>query len=184
MGQMTELLQATGAGDSAASARLFEMVYADLKRLAHSRLHKDGRVDDLDTTALVHESFLRLAERGKLESGDRSAFFSYVGRVMRSVVIDHVRERRALKRGGGHVFVTWTTGVEAETLDDHRLLAINAALEVLERAAPDLHRLVEMRYFAGLSMSEVAAARGLSTRTVEREWEKARGLLQKIMDEG
>jgi RNA polymerase sigma factor (TIGR02999 family) len=183
MGQVAELLHATAAGDAAGSARLFEMVYGELKRMAHGRLHKDGRVDDLDTTALVHESFLRLAERGELESGDRSAFFSYVGRVMRSVVIDHVRERQALKRGGGQVFVTLTTGVEAEAMDDRRLLAVDAALDVLERLAPDLRRLVEMRYFAGLSMTEVAEVLGISTRTLEREWAKARGLLQKIIDE-
>lgn len=183
MGQMHELLAAARAGDPTASAQLFELVYADLKQLAHSRLHRDGRVEGLDTTALVHESFLRLAERRELRPSDRHGYFAYVGRVMRSVVIDHVRERQALKRGGELDFITLTTGAESVAVDDHRLLAIHSALDSLERISPELHSLVEMRYFGGLSVSELAEVTGRSTRSIERMWEKARALLQKLIEE-
>lgn len=183
MPHLTELLAAARTGEAAATSRLFEFVYAELKRMAHGRLHRDGGAGELDTTALVHESYLRLSQRGELLPSDRAAFFCYVGRVMRSVVIDHVRQRLAEKRGGNEVFVTLTTGVEGETFDDMRLLSVNSALDVLERVAPEFHQLVEMRYFAGLSVREVAELRGISTRTVEREWEKARAFLHKLIDE-
>lgn len=184
MPSLTELLISARGGDASASTRLFELVYAELKRMAHHRLRRIGGEGPLNTTALVHESYLRLSERGQLLPSDRSAFFCYVGRVMRSVVIDHVRERLAQKRGGNEVFVTLTTDIEGETFDDERLLAVNSALDTLEKVAPEFHQLVEMRYFAGLSMREVAELRGMSTRTVEREWKKARALLQQLMAEG
>lgn len=184
MPSLTELLIGARDGDASASTRLFELVYAELKRMAHQRLRRIGGEGPLNTTALVHESYLRLSERGQLLPSDRSAFFCYVGRVMRSVVIDHVRERLAQKRGGNEVFVTLTTDIEGETFDDERLLAVNSALDALEKVAPEFHQLVEMRYFAGLSMREVAELRGMSTRTVEREWKKARALLQQLMAEG
>ena len=166
-----------------ASRRLFELVYADLKRMARRRLDQAGGQADLCTTVLVHESFVRLIERGQLHMADRLAFFAYVGRVMRNVVIDEMRARHADKRGGSQACITLTTGVADEVFDDHQLLAVNTALEALERIAPEFHQLVEMRYFAGLSIGEVAEVRGVSTRTVEREWEKARAFLHKLMDE-
>ena len=184
MGRMTELLHSARVGDMQASSQLFELIYVELKRMAHHRLHRSGGAVEFDTTALVHESYLRLSERGQLLPSDRAAFFCYVGRVMRNVVVDHVRERMAQKRGGNNLFVTLATGVEGEPFDDERLMAVNSALDALQRVAPDFHQLVEMRYFAGLSVREVAELRGVSTRTVEREWEKARAFLHQLMDEG
>lgn len=183
MTEMTDLLRSAQSGDPQASSRLFELVYADMKRMAHSRLYRSGGLDDLDTTSLVHESFLKLSGEGRLKASDRPAFFGYVARVMRSVVIDHVRERQARKRGSGDLLVTLTTGIEAEAIDDRRLMAMGAALDVLQRLSPQFHELVELRYFAGLSIREVAEARGTSTRTVEREWEKARAFLLHLMEE-
>ena len=184
MPDLTELLVRARSGDASASARLFERIYAELKRMAHQHLRRAGGEGPLNTTALVHESYLRLSERGQLLPSDRTAFFCYVGRVMRSVVIDHVRERLAQKRGGNEVFVTLPTDIAGETFDDERLLAVNAALDTLASIAPEFHQLVEMRYFAGLSMREVAELRGVSTRTIEREWKKARAVLQQLMAEG
>jgi RNA polymerase sigma factor (TIGR02999 family) len=166
-----------------AAARAFDQVYPELKRLAHARLYRSGRMPDLETTALVHESFLRMVERGDLAIADQQAFFGYVGRVMRGVVIDHVRRVQAAKRGGGDIIVTLTTNVEGVSFDDGRLLAMNDALDVLERIAPAFRELVELRYFAGLSVRELAEMRGVSTRSVEREWEKARAFLQRLMEE-
>ncbi len=166
------------------SGTLFERVYAELKGMAHNRLRSSkGAEAGLDTTSLVHECFLRMHARGELDTSDRAAFLGYVGRVMRSIVIDHVRTRQAQKRGGGERIVTLTTGVAGESFNDAQLLAMNAALEVLERIAPEYHRLVDLRYFAGLSMKEVAELNGTSTRTVEREWSKARAFLRKLIIE-
>lgn len=184
MAGVTDLLQSAQAGDAQASGALYALVYADLKRMAHARLYGSRSLGDLDTTALVHESFLRLTQLGQLQLSDRPAFFGYVGRVMRNVVIDHVREQRSQKRGGDLTLVTLTTGIEGEVFDDERLLAMDAALTALERIEPAYHHLVELRYFAGLSVREVAELRGTSTRTVEREWGKARAFLQKLMQEG
>jgi len=162
---------------------LFAALYADLKRLAHSRLRALADRHELNTTAVVHESFVKLAERGALLPQSRPAFFAYVGKVMRSVVLDVVRERRAGKRGGGHQFVALTTDVPGETPDDERLLAIDEALNGLARLAPDLSRLVEMRYFLGLSIPEISEITGKAVRTLERDWGKARGLLRHLMAE-
>lgn len=183
MAEMTDLLHGMQAGNAAASSRLFELVYADLKRIAHHRLFRAGGMADLDTTALVHESFLRLVDHGQLQVSDRGAFFGYVGRVMRSVVVDHLREQQAAKRGGGERLVTLTTGIEGITIEDDRILAVHDALQALERIAPSYHQLVDMRYFAGLSVREVAELRGVSERSIEREWEKARAFLAQLMDE-
>jgi RNA polymerase sigma factor (TIGR02999 family) len=183
MAEMTDLLRGVQSGDPGAASRLFDMVYADLKRIAHARLFRSGGVAELHTTVLVHESFLRLVDRGLLQVHDRNAFFGYVGRVMRSVVVDHLREQQADKRGGGQALVTLTTGVEGVAVDDRQILAIHDALKALERIAPAYHQLVDMRYFAGLSVREVAELRGVSTRSIEREWEKARAFLVRLMDE-
>jgi RNA polymerase sigma factor (TIGR02999 family) len=183
MAELTVLLRAAQGQDPDAVKRLFEIVYGDLKRLAHSNLRKSSGVDELNTTALVHESFLKYLEHGALAQTDRPAFFAYVGRVMRNVVIDYVRERQAEKRGGGIAMVTLATGIASESIDDERLLAIHAALSSLEKLSPELLQLVEMRFFAGLTVPEISAITGKSTRSVEREWEKARALLRKLMDE-
>ena len=162
---------------------LFSLLYTELKRMAHGQLYKSGGQAELDTTSLVHESWLRCAEKGWIDGADRAVFFGYVGRVMRSVVVDHIRSRQAQKRGGEVVCVTLTTGIEGEVIADERVLQIDHALDSLERLAPQFSQLVEMRYFAGLSVREVAELRHVSSRTVEREWEKARAFLYQLMGE-
>jgi RNA polymerase sigma factor (TIGR02999 family) len=184
MAAITDLLQSLNAGDAQASGKLFGLMYPELKHLAHRCLSRSGGGRDLDTTSLVHESFLRLRERQQLEAADRWAFFSYVGRVMRSVVIDHVRARHAQKRGGNLVPVTLSVVAGGETFDDTQLLAMNEALITLQRIAPEYHQLVELRYFAGLSVREIADLQGQSTRTVTRDWQKARAFLRRLMIEG
>ena len=183
MTDVNELLLAANRGDRKAAAELFELLYADLKRLAHARLRAGRLGGDLDTTALVHESYIRLAERGAVAPRNRSAFFSYIGKVMRNVVLDLFREYQARKRGGEAKLVTLTTGVVGEVVDEARLREIDEAMETLARIAPDLHAIVEMRYFAGLSVAEVSEVTGRSVRTIEREWEKARAFLRQLMVE-
>jgi RNA polymerase sigma factor (TIGR02999 family) len=184
MTEVTDQLRAARAGEAEALSRVFDLIYADLKRMAHSRLAGNAGLRELDTTSLVHESFLRLSKRERLDVSERAAFLGYMGRVMRSVLIDHVRAQLALKRGGAAAAVTLTTGVQGERIDGEQLLEMNAALEVLGRLAPEYHRLVELRYFAGLSVSEVAELMGTSTRTVTREWDKAHAFLRRLVQEG
>ncbi|HEX6509863.1 MAG TPA: ECF-type sigma factor [Chloroflexota bacterium] len=183
MANLTELLRAANTGDRAAADRLFSLLYEDLKALARSTLRRNARVMELNTTMLVHESFLKLMQGGGSTPADRLAFYSYMGKVMRSVVLDAVRESRARKRGGDQVFVELTTSVADKCLDGTQLLAIDDALNTLAGLAPELKELVELRYFAGLTIAEVSELSGKSVRTVEREWEKARLLLRQLISE-
>lgn len=178
---ITELLRHASDGDEAAAQALFSCMYAELKRLAHGSLRRNGGRDELDTTVVVHEAYVRLASRRLLLPADRAAFFAYVGKAMRSVVLDTVRERRAAKRGSGQVPLTLTSAIPEEALEDDRLLALDDALRELARLAPQLHGLVEMRYFGGLSLPEIAEALGRPLRTLERDWDKARAILRALL---
>lgn len=184
MSETTDLLRAANRGDEDASRRLFTLMYAELKRLARASLRKSGRPVTLDTTVLVHESFLRFARQAGFTPADKRAFYSYVGKVMRGVVLDVVRERRARKRGGGQVLVTLTTGVADQPFEDARLIAIDDALNALEKIAPALKELVEMRYFGGLTLAQISEISGKPVRSIEREWEKGRTLLRRLIEEG
>ena len=161
---------------------LFPVLYGELRRLARSRLAGGGRNVLLDTTALVHESFLRLQGAGKVRIQDRDEFLAYAATTMRSVVIDFVRRRKSEKRGGGVEHITLDTGM-AEVLgaSDGEILDVHEALESLAKVDPRLVQVVEMRYFAGLTDAEIAAALHVSDRTVRRDWERARLLLAAIL---
>lgn len=164
------------ANDS--NQELFSLLYRELRQLAHYRLLKSGHVTLLDTTSLVHETFLRVARAGRLEISDRSQFLAYAARVMRSVVVDFVRQRVAERRGGdqGHVTLdTESTGHLPSPEDE--IIRVNDALEELAKVDPRLVKVVEMRYFAGLLDEDIAAALGVNARTVRRDWQKARLLL-------
>jgi RNA polymerase sigma factor (TIGR02999 family) len=183
MPEITDLLRAAQAGQELASRRLFELVYGELRRMAHHRLLAHRPKGEIDTTSLAHETYVRLAEHGPLELPDRRSFYGYVARAMRSVLIDYVRAQRAVKRGGQVAMVTLTTSVEGACIDSEELLTLHDALVQLEHIAPDLHQLVELRYFAGLSVDELAELNGTSTRTVNRDWTKARLFLRRLIDE-
>lgn len=155
------------------SSAEFELIYQELHRLARARLALGGRNTVLDTTALVHEAFLKL--QSSATPMDRNHFLNYAARAMRSIVIDAIRRRQAEKHGGDRLRVTFDPAVGF--VEDSRVLAVHEALEGLERLDARLAQVVEMRYFAGFSEAEVAAALGLSERTVRRDWEKARLLL-------
>jgi RNA polymerase sigma factor (TIGR02999 family) len=180
--RLTVLLARVSAGDRAARDALFAAVYPELKRLARARLHRGGRNTVLDTTTLVHESYLRLVQTGALGFDDRRAFFGYAARVMRSVIVDGVRARQAERRGGG---------VEKLTLDsepaqgvaqhDAHVLQVHAALEQLEQADARAAQMVEMRYFGGYTDREIADTLDVTERTVQRDWEKARMLLRAML---
>ena len=178
MGELTTLISQVRGGSDDALGRLYELLYAELRRIAHAKLrHADG-LTHLQTTGLVHESYLRLVKLGQLNVDDRAHFLAYAARTMRSIVVDFARERQAQRRGGGATDVTLsTTLAESLSLDTTQVVRVHEALEELAQADERLVKVVEMRFFAGLEHTEIAEALGVSTRTVERDWDKARAFL-------
>jgi RNA polymerase sigma factor (TIGR02999 family) len=177
MDRLTELIERVAAGEQTARDELFATAYADLRKLARSRLRGGGRNTVMQTTALVHESYLRFMSAGELRLHDRQAFFAYASKVMRSVIIDAVRERQADRRGGREENLTLDTQAAALPSDEAEILHVHEALLALEAAEPRLAKVVEMRYFGGYTEQEIGEALGLTERTVRRDWDKARLLL-------
>ncbi len=183
MSQLTELLGRIQAGDALARDALFSAAYGELHRLAHARLRDGGRNTVLDTTCLVHESYLRFLRAGQLRAEDRRAFFAYASQVMRSVIVNSVRERIAQKRGGSALPLTLSTQLGATVADgEESIMKVHEALEELAKAEPRLAQVVEMRYFGGYSEQEMAEALGITERTVQRDWEKARLILAAALE--
>jgi RNA polymerase sigma factor (TIGR02999 family) len=178
MQELTQLLQRAQAGDQLARENLFAVAYQELRSLAHSQLRDGGRNTLLDTTVLVHESFMRFQQAGQLQGGEKGQFFGYAARVMRSVIVDFARQRQAARRGGNAPHVPLDTQL-AENLhaSDDDLVRINDALEALEKIDDRLVRVVEMRYFVGMTEVQIAESLGVTDRTVRRDWEKAKLLL-------
>jgi RNA polymerase sigma factor (TIGR02999 family) len=172
----------TSASDSAGTGvPISDAFYRQLRVLARARLRDGGRNTLLDTTALVHEAFLRMAGRAAGIEEHRK-LMAYASRTMRSVIVDFARRRRAQRRGGDLCFVTFTGRHEAQApagADD--IVRVHEALEELQRLDPRLAEVVEMRYFAGLSDEQIAGVLGVSGRTVRRDWEKARVLLESVL---
>lgn len=182
MNDITLLLKAAGAGDAQAADRVIGLLYADLQRLARSRLRRAGELTQLDTTALVHEAYLRLQAQQDLAFEDRGRFLAYAAQVMRSVVVDLVRARQAERRGGHLQQVTFSTAVaEMAQQTEAQVLQVHEALQALAAQDPRLAQVVEMRYFAGLSEAEIAQALQRTERTVQRDWHKARLFLAAMM---
>lgn len=177
-GEITRLLGAHREGDPEAFGRLLPMVYDDLRRLARRQLGR-GRPDAvLDTTVLVHELYLKLAGPSGFASEDRRHFFHLAARAMRQVVIAHARKRATEKRGGGRIETTLDDGHLAVAGDALHLLAVDRALTRLGERDPRLVQVVECRFFAGLSEEETAEALGVSLRTAQRDWKRARAWLR------
>lgn len=179
---ITSLMQAHRAGAPHAFDRLVELVYPELRRVARQQLRR-GRPDPpvLDTTGLVHEAYLKLVDQASLDARDRGHFLAIAARAMRQVIVDHARTRQAAKRGAGadHLpFDERSAAVEAQA--DH-ILAVNEALARLAVVDARLLQVVECRFFAGYSEAETAEALEVSTRTVERDWRRAKAWLKSAM---
>jgi RNA polymerase sigma factor (TIGR02999 family) len=182
MDGIKELIAKVNDGEAGAQDALFSAAYSELRKLARSRLHDGGRNTCLDTTALVHESYLRFIQHGQLRNEDRRAFFSYASRVMRSVIIDSVRERQAQCRGGDLDRLTLNTQLaEGLPSGEDELLRVNEAIDALAQKEPRLAKVVEMRYFGGYTEQEIAQALDLTERTVRRDWDKARLMLMAML---
>jgi len=175
---LTDLIHQASAGDENALKLVFDAAYSDLRKLARARLTRGSRGPMLDTTSLVHESYLRFANAGRLSINDRGHFLRYAGHVMRSVIVDFVREGLAERRGGDVLHVTLNTGIGDTTgAAESEILNVHEALDELGKHDARMVQVVEMRYFAGMTETEIADALGITDRTVRRDWEKARLLL-------
>jgi RNA polymerase sigma factor (TIGR02999 family) len=182
---VTHLLVAWRNGEADAPRRLFPIVYKELRLMARHRLGRRRRDQTLDTAALVHEAYLKLADHSRLDLADRRHFFALTGRVMRQIVVDEARRRVSQKRGGSQALASLDE-VDLPLMDrPAELLSLDSALEQLARRDRYLARIVELRFFAGLSVEDVAEALDSSPRSVKREWRKARAfLLRELMDGG
>jgi RNA polymerase sigma factor (TIGR02999 family) len=191
--EVTQLLRAWGGGDAQASESLVRLVYAELRRQAQLALRRENEGHTLQPTALVHEAWLRLGDQHDASWESRTQFFALAAQMMRRVLLDHARARHTFKRGGGGIQVSLSgaDGSSAEpgslaaqgsSLDAVDLIALNEALERLAVLDPQKARLVDLRYFAGLSIPEAAAALGISTATVGREWAIARMWLRRELE--
>jgi RNA polymerase sigma factor (TIGR02999 family) len=178
MGDVTQLIAQARDGDRDALGHLFELLYPDLRRIAHARLGSHQRDAVVDTTSLVHECYLKLAAAQRLTPEDRNHFLAYASTAMRSIIVDAARATLAQRRGGDAEKVTLDTGVaDAATAPEEEILDVHAALEDLGKLDARLARVVEMRYFGGMTDEDIGAVLGVTDRTVRRDWEKARLLL-------
>lgn len=183
MTDVTTLLGAVRSGSAADANELFQLLYLELRSLAHeqSRRHANKSVH---TTTLVHEAFLRFRASGELQLDDRRHFLAYASHVMRSIVVDHARSQLAEKRGGGITPLTLDTGIaNSATATNDEVVRVHDALDELTALDERLGKIVEMKYFGGMAESEIAEALNLSTRTVQRDWEKARMFLSASLQE-
>ncbi|TWT74019.1 ECF-type sigma factor [Allorhodopirellula solitaria] len=189
MPEVTQILHQIGMGDAAAASELLPLVYAELRRLAQFRMQREVAGHTLQPTALVHEAYVRLVSKPAHAAGpndtqwqNRGQFFGAAAEAMRRILIENARQRKSLKRGGE--FARFAIAEDDAIVDPNcvdELLDLDAALNKLADEEPDLARLVELRYFAGLSVGETADAMGVSSRTVKRNWSFARAWLGRQM---
>lgn len=170
------LLDAAG-GDPAAAEQLWELTYEELRVIAQRYLYRERADHTLSATALVHEAYLRLVDQTRIEFRDRAHFFAVASKVCRRILVDHARRRSAEKRGGDRARVTLDDAAAAIDARSDEIVALNEALDRLSELNERLGQVVEMRYFGGLSEEQTAEALGITTRTVRRDWVKARAFL-------
>ena len=178
-GQITQWLAAWSHGDRDALARLMPLVYRELHAIASRQMRGERTEHTLQTTALVHEAFLQLADQQRVDWQSRSHFYGVAATLMRRVLMRHLERRSAAKRGGGwqRIPLDDLEGWSRQRVDE--LLALNTALDALEAMAPRSCRIVEMRFFAGFSVEETAERLGISTATVKRDWRLSRAWLER-----
>jgi RNA polymerase sigma factor (TIGR02999 family) len=173
-GDITSLLRAWGSGDDTALVRLTEHVYPELRRMARRYMKDEALGNTLQATALVHEVYLRLFDVAKVEWQARAQFFAMAAHMMRRILVDAARSRGSRRRGGIPPKVNLDETAVLSTAPDRSILALDEALTAFSQVAPRQAKVVEQRYFGGLNEDEIAAALGISPRTVRRDWEFAR----------
>jgi RNA polymerase sigma factor (TIGR02999 family) len=180
---ITALFESAERGDAAASEALFSALYTELHRLARRELGRGGQVT-LSATTLLHEAYIKMSDRGDVAFPDRPRFMAYASRVMRGLIIDHVRRRHARKRGGLFEITALETTVADQMADEQELQRISDALDELSKVDTGLAEIVDLKFFCGFSFVEIAAMRDVSERTIQRQWEKARLYLHRALGAG
>jgi RNA polymerase sigma factor (TIGR02999 family) len=181
-GEVTRLLGELSAGDRDALSQLLPLVYDELRRLASRRLHRERPGHPLQPTALVHEAYIRLLEQREVRWKNRGHFFAVAAQAMRRILIDQARAQLAEKRGGPQVAVSLDDAVIASEPKPEELIALDAAITQLSAVDPRQVQVVELRFFAGLTIEETAEALGISDTTVKREWRLARAWLHRAVE--
>ena len=181
-GEITRLLHAHREGDRAAFDSLVSLVYEQLRRIARGQMRRSGRGHTLDTTALVHEAYVQLVDETGIEWQDRGHFYAICARAMRRLLVDYSRRRTAQKRGGGKPDLTLEPELKSVEQQAELVLAVDDALDSLASFNMRLANVVECRFFAGMTEDETTAALDSSTRTVQRDWNRARAWLRKELE--
>ena len=181
--RLEDLIRLADSGDATAREHLFASLYEELHRIARRELRRQGSALTLGPTTLLHEAYINLGERRGVEFPDRARFLAYASRAMRGLIIDYARSRQALKRGSAFEITTLPTEVPENVADFGQLQRLNDAVEHLAAAEPRLAQLVDLKYFSGFSFADIAAMWGVSERTVQREWEKARLFLFRTLSD-
>ncbi len=176
---VTVVLHAARGGDPGALSEAFQLVYEDVRAIARARVSRLGVGSTLDTTAVVHEAYLKLARHGEMAWEDRQHFFAVASAAMRQVLLDHARRHLSIKRGGGAAHVPLTDVDAAIDVQARDVVALDAALTRLAALDAQLARVVELRFFGGLTVEEAAQALGVSESTVNRAWRRARAFLHR-----
>ena len=182
--QITALVADARLGDAGATAKLVPLLYAELRHIAAALMARERRAATLQPTALVHEAYLRLLGNGNVEWQSRAHFLGAAAQAMRRILIEHARKRLRLKRGGERDRVTLTDGQLQYDANPEQLLELERALIKLESRDREMARVVELRYFGGLTVEETAAVLGSSVRTVHRQWAGARAWLHRELAGG
>ncbi len=175
---IADLIVSTDRGDPAAADALFSALYRELHHLARRQLARDGGRLSLGATTLLHEAYLDMSGRPGPQFPDRARFMGYAARVMRSLIVDHARDRKALKRGGAFEITALETGVDVAAPAAGDLDELSAALDALGALDARLALVVDLKFFCGFSFVEIAAMQGVVERTVRRDWDKARAFLR------
>ena len=178
---LSALFASAAQGDAAASEQLFQALYAELHRLAKRELWRSGVAVTLGATTLLHEAFLDMSGRAAGPFPDRARFMGYAARAMRGLIIDYARSRHAQKRGGGFEITALNTDIADNVADHVQLTRVGDALDELGRVDPALAQIVDLKFFCGFSFAEIGVLRGVSERTVQRDWEKARIYLHRTL---
>jgi RNA polymerase sigma-70 factor (ECF subfamily) len=182
--EVTQLLADWGKGDRSALDKLFPLVQSELRRIAQRQMSQERPGHTLQATALVNEAYLKLAGQQGFDWQNRAHFFAVCAQVMRHILIDHARAHARDKRGGGAVKVSLNDALVVAEDQAAHFIALDEALRVLERLDPQKGKIVELRYFGGLSIEEAAEVMNVSSRTVRREWQRAKAWLYRMMTEG
>ncbi|HVG23463.1 MAG TPA: sigma-70 family RNA polymerase sigma factor [Thermoanaerobaculia bacterium] len=181
MSEVTQLLREWSGGKQEARDELLGLVYEPLRAIAGRHLNRERVGHTLQPTALVHELYLKLIGQRHVAWNDRAHFFAVAAQVMRRILVDHARRRNSDKRGGGVTPVTIGAALDLAATESFDVVALDVALEQLEQIFPQQARMVELRFYAGLTIDETAAVLGVSAATISREWTMARAWLRRAM---